>query len=131
MSVVRAVEWALAAAQVAVSVNSALPKPALAKDKRCLEDAAAEQCRANNKCYNGPVMPLDPVDAAIRRIWVDCALHTAPLDAILAKIASKNIAHKAQAPPTTTSPHPAAILSTPPHPMTYVGVILSTMGGSS
>ncbi len=41
------------------------------------------------------------------------------------------IAHKAQAPPMTTSPHSAAMLSTPSHPMTYVGTVLSTMRGST
>ncbi len=31
----------------------------------------------------------------------------------------------------TTSPHPAAMLSTHPRPMTYVGAVLSRMGGST
>jgi hypothetical protein len=47
----RAAESALATAQVAVSADSAdsaLPEPALAKDKRCQEEAAAEQRRADN-----------------------------------------------------------------------------------
>jgi hypothetical protein len=35
--------------------------------------------------------------------------------------------HKAQAPPTTTLPHPEAMLSTPSRPMTYVGVVFFTM----
>ncbi len=70
-------------------------------------------------------------NAAIRHIQVECALLAAPLDAILAKIERYNIAHEARAPPTTTSPHPAAMLSTSPPPMTYVGAVLSTMGGSS
>jgi hypothetical protein len=78
-----------------------------------------------------PVLPPDPVNVAIWRIRVEFALLTAPLDAILAKIERNDIAHKARAPPTTTSPHPAALLSTPPCPMTYVGTVLSTMGGST
>jgi hypothetical protein len=77
------------------------------------------------------VMLPDPIDTAIRRIRAICALRAAPLDAILAKIECNNIAHKARAPPTTTLPHPGAMLSTPPCPMTYVGAVLSTMGGST
>jgi hypothetical protein len=79
-----------------------------------------------------PVMPPGPVDPAIWRIWVECALRAAPLDTILAKIECKDIAGSdAGAPPTTTLPHPLAMLSAPPHPMTYVGAVLSTMGGST
>ncbi len=77
------------------------------------------------------VLPPDPVIAAIRRIWVECALLAAPLNAILAKIERNNIAHEARAPPTTTLPHLAAMLSNPPRPMTYVGTVLSRMGGST
>jgi hypothetical protein len=78
-----------------------------------------------------PVLPPNPGNATIRRIWVECALLAAPLNAILAEIECNDIVHKAQAPPMTTSPHPAAMLSTPPHPMTYVGAVLSKMGGST
>jgi hypothetical protein len=78
-----------------------------------------------------PVLPPDPVIVAIWCIWVECALLTAPLDAILAEIECNDIAHKARAPPKTTLPHPAAMLSTHPCPMTYVGAVLSTMGGST
>jgi hypothetical protein len=78
-----------------------------------------------------PVLPPDPVIAAIRRIRVECALLAAPLNAILAKIERNNIAHEARALPTTTLPHPAAMLSTPPRPMTYVGTVLSMMEGST
>jgi hypothetical protein len=109
----QAAELALATARVVVLVDLASPKPALAKDKQRQEEAAAEQCQADNEHFMAPVMPPDPVDAAIQRIWADCALRAAPLDAILAKIERDNIAHKAQAPPTTNSPHPAAMLSTP------------------
>jgi hypothetical protein len=77
------------------------------------------------------VLPPDLGNAAIQRIWVECALLAAPLDAILAKIERNDIAHEARATPTTTLPHPAAMLSTPPRPMTYVGAVLSTMGGST
>jgi hypothetical protein len=105
---------ALVLEQAPVSADLALPKPARTADKR----------------FMVPVLPPDPVGAAIRRIWADCTLCAAPLDAILAKIASNDIAHEAQALPTTTLPHPAAMLSSPPHPMTYVGAVLSTLGGS-
>jgi hypothetical protein len=62
------------------------------------------------------VLPPDPGNVAIRRIWVECALLAAPFDAILAKIERDDIAHKARAPPMTILPHPAAMLSTPPPP---------------
>jgi hypothetical protein len=42
-----------------------------------------------------PVLPLNPINVAIRRIWVECALLAAPLDAILAEIERDDIAHKA------------------------------------
>ncbi len=73
----------------------ALPKLALAKDKRCQEEAAAEQRLADNERFMAPVRLPDPVDTAIRRIWANCALRTAPLDAILAEIECDNIAHEA------------------------------------
>jgi hypothetical protein len=108
-----------------------LPKPALAKDKRRQEEAAAEQCRLDIERFMAPVMAPDPVDVAIRHIQANCALSAAPLDAILAKIEHDDIAHKARAPPRKTSPHPATMLSTPPCPMTYVGTVLSTMEGNT
>ncbi len=89
---------ALATAQLVVSADwadSALPEPALAKDKRRQEEAAAEQCRADDRHFMAPVMPPDPVDGAIRRIWENCALCAAPLKAILAEIERDDIAHKA------------------------------------
>jgi hypothetical protein len=58
-------------------------------------------------------------DMTIRRIQAECALCAASLDAILADIARDDIAHE------------MAMLSTPPCPMTYVGAVLSTMGGST
>jgi hypothetical protein len=128
---VQATESALAAARVGVLAVLALPNPALVKDKQRQEEAAAEQCRADDECFMAPVMPPDPVNAANWRIWAYCALRAVPLDAILAKIERKNIAHKARAPTTTTSPHPVAMLSTHPCPMTYVGAELSTLGGST
>jgi hypothetical protein len=78
-----------------------------------------------------PVLPPNLGNAAIQCIWVECSLLAAPLNAILAKIECNDIMHKARAMPMTTSPHPAAMLSTPPHPMTYVGAVRSTMGGST
>jgi hypothetical protein len=125
------VTLALAVEQTTVSADLALPKPALAKDKRRQEETAKKQCHADNKCIMAPVLPPNPGNVAILRIRVECALLAAPLDAILAKIECNNITHKAQALPTTTLPHPAAMLSTPPCPMTYVGAFLSTMGGST
>jgi hypothetical protein len=108
-----------------------LPKPALAKDKRRQVETAKKQRRADDKQVMVPVLPPNPGNAVIQRIRVECALLTAPLNAILAKIECNDIAHEAQAPLTTTLPHPAAMLSTPPCPMTYVGTVLSTMGGST
>ncbi len=115
--------------QTAVLADSALPRPALTKDKRHQEEAAKKQRCADNKCIMALVLPPNPVNVAIRCIWVECALLAAPLDAILAKIECNNIVHKAGALPMTTLPHPAAMLSTPPCPMTYVGAALFTMGG--
>ncbi len=100
--------------RVAVLADLLLPEPGLAKDKRRQEETAKKQRRADDKHIMAPVLPPDPGNAAIRRIQVECALLAAPLDAILAKIERDNIAHEAQAPPTTTSPHPAAMLDPPP-----------------
>jgi hypothetical protein len=131
LSTAQAAELALATAQVAVSANLSLPEPALADDKWRQEATAKKQRCADDECIMVPVLLPDPGNAAIRRIRVECALLAAPLDAILAKIERDDIVHEAQAPPTTTSPHLAAMLSTPPCPMTYVGAVLSTMGGST
>jgi hypothetical protein len=126
-------EPALATEQAAVLADLALPELALAKDKRRQKEAVAKQRGADDKRIMALHMPPNPIDVAIRRIQAECALCTAPLDAILAKIARNNIAHDASAPPTTTLPHPSAMLYTPPppHPMTYVGAVLSTTGGST
>ncbi len=102
--------------QTTVSADLALPEPALAEDKRREEETAKKQRRSDDKRVMAPVLPPDPVNAVIRRIWVECALLAAPLNAILAKIERNNIPHKARALPTTTLPHPAAMLSTPPLP---------------
>jgi hypothetical protein len=116
-----------AAMQTAMSAKSSLAnehchhKAALAEDKRRQEGTAKKQCRSDDECIMAPVLPPDPVNAAIRHIRVECALLAAPLDAILAKIERDNIAHEAQAPPTTTLPHPAAMLSTPPLPYDLCG----------
>jgi hypothetical protein len=77
------------------------------------------------------VLPPGPIIATIRCIWVECALFAAPLNATHAKIERNDIAHKARAPPKTTLPHPAAMLFTPPRPMTYMNAVLSMMGGST
>ncbi len=104
---------------------------ALAEDKRRQEETAKKQRHAEDEHIMAPVLLPDPVNAAIRHIRVECALLAAPLDAILVEIECDNITHEARAPPTTTLPHTAAMLSTPPPPMTYVGAVLSTMGESS
>jgi hypothetical protein len=123
----RAAELALATERVAVladladSVDLVLREPALAEDKRRQEEAAAEQCQADDKRFMAPVMPPDLVDVTIRRIWENCALCAAPLDAILAEIECDDIAHEAQALLTKTLPHPAAMMSTPPLPYGLCG----------
>ena len=86
---------ALAATQTAILADLALPEPALAKDKRRQEETAKKQHRADNEHVMVPVLPPDPGNTAIRRIWVECALLAAPLDAILAKIERNDIAHEA------------------------------------
>jgi hypothetical protein len=82
-------------ARVTVSVDLSLPEPALAKDKRRQEETAKKQHRADDKRVMVPVLPPDPGNAAIRRIWVECTLLSAPLHAILAKIERNDIAHEA------------------------------------
>jgi hypothetical protein len=121
----------LAMAEVVVLADLALPKQALAKDIWRQEEAATELCREDNECFMVPIILPNPVDVAIRRIRAACSLRAALLDALLAKIECKDIAHEARALPMTTSPHPAAMLSTAPHPMTYVGLVLATMWGST
>jgi hypothetical protein len=96
--------------------KTAAREKALAEDKRRQEEFSKKQRCADDEHVMAPVLPPDPGNVAIRRIWVECALLAAPLDAILAEIERNNIAHKARAPPTTTSPHTAAMLSTPPPP---------------
>jgi hypothetical protein len=104
---------ALAAERTAVLADLALPEPALAEDKQRQEETAKKQRRSDDAHVMAPVLPPNPVNAAIRRIRVECAHLAAPLDAILAKIERDDIANKAQAPSMTTSPHPVAMLSTP------------------
>jgi hypothetical protein len=60
---------------------------ALAKDKRCQEEVAAQQCRVEADCVMAPVEPPDHFDTEILRIWAECTLRAAPLNAILAEIA--------------------------------------------
>jgi hypothetical protein len=105
---------ALAKERTGVLVDLALLKPAMAKDKWRQEETAKKQRRADDECIMVPVLPPNPVNVAIGRVWVECALLAAPLNDTLAKIECDNIAHKARAPPTTTLPHPVAMLSTPP-----------------
>ncbi len=72
--------------QTAVLADSALPELALAEDKWRQEKTAKKQHRSDNERVMAPLPPPDIVNAAIRRIWVECALLAAPLDAILAEI---------------------------------------------
>ncbi len=72
-----------------------MPKPVSAEDKRHQEETAKKTRRADDKCVMALVLPPNPVNAAIRHIWVECALLAAPLDAILAKIERNDIVHKA------------------------------------
>jgi hypothetical protein len=48
--------------------------------------AATQQCRAKEEHVTAPVEPPDCIDTEIWRIWAECALCTAPLDTILAKL---------------------------------------------
>jgi hypothetical protein len=86
LSAVQAAELVLATARVTISADSSLPEPALAKDKQCQEETAKKERRADDKHVMVPVLLPDPGNMAIRRIWVKCALLTAPLDAIAVPI---------------------------------------------
>jgi hypothetical protein len=112
--VAQAAESTLAMARVVVLADLSLPGLALAEDKQRQEETAKTQRRADDKHVMVPVLLPDPGNVAIRCIWLKCALLAAPLDAILAEIERDDISHEAQAPPTTTLPHPAAMLSNPP-----------------
>jgi hypothetical protein len=87
---------ALAAERTMVLADSALPEPALTEDKQCQEETAKKQCRSDDVRIMVPVLPPDPVNAAILCIWVECALLAAPLNAILAEIERNDIAHEAR-----------------------------------
>ncbi len=104
-----------------VLADSSLPQPALAEDKQRQEETAKKQHCADDKRVMAPVLLPDPGNAAIRRIRAECALRAAPFDAILAEIECEDIAYEARAPSTTTLPHPAAMLSTPPPPYNLCG----------
>ncbi len=86
---------ALAAERAMVSADLALPEPALAEDKRRQEETAKKQRHSDDECVMVPVLPPNPVNVAIRRIWVECALLAAPLDVILAEIDRDNITNEA------------------------------------
>ncbi len=75
--------------------ETAAREKALAKDKRRQEETAEKKRCADDEHVMAPVLPPDPGNAAIRRIWVECALLAAPLVAIQAKIERNNIAHEA------------------------------------
>jgi hypothetical protein len=75
--------------------ETAVREKAFAEDKRRQEETAKKQRRADHEHIMAPVLPPDPGNEAIQRIWVECALLAAPLDAILAEIEHDNIAHEA------------------------------------
>ncbi len=60
LSAVQAAESALATARVVVLVDSLLPELALTKDKRCQEETAKKQRRADDKRVMAPVLPPNP-----------------------------------------------------------------------
>jgi hypothetical protein len=82
---------ALAAERTAVSADLAFPKLALAKDKRRQEETAKKQRCSDDEQVMALVLPPNPVNAAIRRIRVECALLAAPLDAIVGNLPEGNI----------------------------------------
>jgi hypothetical protein len=106
---------------------AALVELALAKDQGCHKTVVM---RAGDKCNTMPADPPNIVDAAIRRICVKFNLLAASLDTILAKIECKDIAQDALAFPTRTLPPPMVILPSPLRPTSYLGAVLSTMGGN-
>jgi hypothetical protein len=85
---------------------------ALAKDEGRQEEATAKQHQADKERIMVLDMPPNPIDAAIWRIWAKCALRTAPLDAILAKIACDNITHNAPAIQWSCCPPPLSKANT-------------------
>jgi hypothetical protein len=62
---------ALAVEQTTVSADLALPEPALVEDKRHQEETAKKQHRSDDKHVIALVLPPDPINTAIRRIWVE------------------------------------------------------------
>jgi hypothetical protein len=79
-----------AAARARVSNAIARARQEAARRQQLLNEQAARACQeaaAARACQEETT--------AIWRIWVQCALLAAPLDAILAKIEHNNIAHKA------------------------------------
>ncbi len=102
----------------------------LAKDKQRQEEAVTQQRQADADCVMVLVEQPDHIDMAIWRIWAECSLCAAPLNAILAKTAYNYIAHDASALLVTTLPPPTTMLSTSPHPTSYVVAFLANMRGS-
>ncbi len=84
----------------------------------------AAMALANNGDVGRAAAP--PEDVAIQRLWEECALLAAPLDAILAKIVPKGAP-----PPQEMIPlPPAGMLSPTPHPTSYLGAVLNATRGS-
>jgi hypothetical protein len=99
------------------------------EDKWCQVDTDAAQCGA--AADHAAMLVVPPLGKpAIKRNRMEFALCAAPLDAVLADIARDETAHTALAPLMTPSAHPMVMLSSPPRPTSYVGMVLATMGGS-
>jgi hypothetical protein len=84
------------AAQEKALADKANKRRQAAAQEKALADEANEQCQAaaRQKALAKDKQRQEE-SAAIRCIWVQCALLAAPLDAILAEIEHNNIAHKA------------------------------------
>ena len=97
-----------------------LAELALTKEQGCQDKVVVW---AADNCNMMLAEPPHHVDAAIWRVQAECNLLAAVLDAILAEIVCKDIAHNALILPLTTLPPPMAILSSSPHPTSYLGTV--------
>jgi hypothetical protein len=103
---------------------------ALADNRQRQKEAFTQQRRAEDERITGPVMLPSPVDVAIQRIWQNALYALLLLMPSWPKLHTTTLRTMPQLPPTTTLPPPTAMLSTSPRPMSYVGAVLSTLGGS-
>jgi hypothetical protein len=126
-----------AAEQTAVSADTSLTDKqryhevaehavALAEDKGHQVDDDAAQHQVADDQAAVLVEPHLGNMAIIEHIWTVFALCAAPLDTNLAGIAWEETAQTASAPLMTPSAHPAAMLSSPPCPKSYVGAVQAT-----